>query len=132
MIFADHLSRNVNPEASEVPTVPGLNLDVSSLELNASPSKLEYIRQESEHDPQMLILKKLIIQGWPKDIKECPLPIRSYWNFRDELSIVDGVVVKGTHIVIPTKLHPELLGLLHDDTHLGIDKCIQRTKGSVY
>ena len=68
---------------SKMPTIPDLNLEVSALELNASPSKLELIRQESEHDPQVLILKKLIIQGWPKDTKQCPAPVRSYWNFRD-------------------------------------------------
>ena len=27
MIFADHLSRNINPESSKVPTIPGLNLE---------------------------------------------------------------------------------------------------------
>ena len=57
MIFADHLSHNVNPDASKVPTIPGLNLEVSSLEVNAHPSKLEHIRQECECDPQMLMLK---------------------------------------------------------------------------
>ena len=35
-------------------------------------------------------------------------------------------------IVIPMKFRPELLSLLHDDSHLGIDKCIQRAKDSVY
>ena len=69
MIFADHLSHNVNLETSKTATLPDLNLEVSSLELNASPSKLEHIRQESECDPQMLMLKETIIQGWPKDIK---------------------------------------------------------------
>ena len=110
MIFADHLRRNVNPEVYKVPTVPGLNLEVSSLEFNASLSKLECTRVESNRDPQMLMLKKLVIQGWPKDIKQCTLPIRPYWNFRDELFnfrdelfIIDGIVVKGTPIVIPTK-----------------------------
>ena len=103
MIFADHLSCNIHPEASKVPTIPNLKLEVSALELNASPSKLECIRQESEHNPQMLMFKELIIQGWPKDIKQCPLPLHSYWNYRDELSIVDGIVVKGNHIIIPTK-----------------------------
>ena len=132
MIFADHLSRNINPEASKDPTIPGLNLEVSSLELNSSPTKLERIRQESGCDPQMLMLKKLIIQSWPKDIKQCPLPLRPYWNFRDELSLLDGVIVKGMRIIIPMKLGPELLSLLHDDSHLGIDKCLQRAKGSVY
>ena len=132
MIFADHLSRNIHPEASKAPTIPNLNLEVQALELNASPSKLECIRQESERDPQMLMLKELIIQGWPKDIKQCLLPLHSYWNYRDELSIVDGIVVKGSCIIIPAKYQPELLSLLHDDSHLGIDKCIQCAKGSIY
>ena len=103
MIFADHLSHNVHPAASKMPTIPDLNLEVSVLELNASSSKLECMRQESECDPQMLMLKELIIQEWPKDIKQCPLPLHSYWNYRDELSIVDGIVVKGSCIIIPTK-----------------------------
>ena len=132
MIFADHLSRNVNSNGSKVPTIPDLNLEVSALELNASPSKLESIRQELEHDPQMLMLKELIIQGWPSDIKQCPLPFCNFWNFRDELSTIDGIVVKGSHIVIPTKFQPELLSLLHHDSHLGIDKCVQWAKGSIY
>ena len=108
MIFADHLSCNVNPEASKMPTIPDLNLKVSASEPNANPSKLECIKSKSEHDPQMLMLKELIIQGWPKDIKQCPLPLPSFWNFRDELSIIDGIVVKGSHVVIPTKFQPEL------------------------
>ena len=77
MIFADNLSHNIHLEASKVPTIPNLNLEVSALELNASPSKLECIRQEAECDPQMLMLKELIIQGWLKDIKQCPLPLHS-------------------------------------------------------
>ena len=67
MIFADHLSQNIHPEASEMPTIPDLNLEVSALELNVSSSKLENIRQELECDPQMLMLKELIIckgMGW--------------------------------------------------------------------
>ena len=80
--FADHLSHNVHSGSSREPTIPNLDLEVSSMELNASLSKLELIRQESECDLQILILKKLIIQGWPKDIKQCPAPVRSYWQFQ--------------------------------------------------
>ena len=103
MIFTDHLSRNVHSGPSREPTVPNLDLEISSLELNASLSKLELIRQGSESNPQMLMLKKLILQGWLRDIKECPTPVKSLWNFRDELSIIDGIVVKGNRIVIPMK-----------------------------
>ena len=45
---------------------------------------------------------------------------------------MDGIVVKGSRIIISTKYQPELLSLLHDDSHLGIDKCIQHAKGSIY
>ena len=48
------------------------------------------------------------------------------------MSIVDGVIVKGLRIVISMKFRPELLSLLQNDSHLGIDKCIQRAKSSVY
>ena len=94
MIFADHLSRNVHPTPNDELTLPNLDLEISTLELNASPSKLQLIKQESEHDPQLLLLKKFIIQIWPKDIKQCPIPIKFFWNFRDELSMVDGIVVR--------------------------------------
>ena len=40
--------------------------------------------------------------------------------------------MKGTKIIIPMKFGPELLSLLYNDSLLGIDKCIQRAKGSVY
>ena len=52
-----------------------------AMELNASQRKLQLIRAKSDQDPQMLLLKESILQGWPKDIKQCPLPIYSYWNF---------------------------------------------------
>ena len=50
----------------------------------------------------MLILKELIIQGWQKDIKQCPLPLFSYWNYRDELSIVDSC--EGEPYYYPNKI----------------------------
>ena len=66
-----------------------------------------------------------------KVIKEFPLPVRSHWNFRDELSIVNVIIVNGTRIIIPTKYRPELLSLIHDDSHLGIDTCVLRSKSTV-
>ena len=40
MILADHLSHNIDAKASNIPTIPGLNLEVSTMELNASQTKL--------------------------------------------------------------------------------------------
>ena len=73
MIFADHLSHNVNPEASNVPTIPGLNLEVSSLELNASPSKLEHMRIENDR-PSSAYAKRIDYTGLAKGHKAMPTP----------------------------------------------------------
>ena len=81
MIFTDNISRNVATKASDVPAIPDLNLEVITLEFNASQSKLQQICDESDKDPQLVLLKKLIIQGRPRDIRECPLPIVSHgWH----------------------------------------------------
>ena len=52
MTFADHSSKNVVDVPSIVPTIPNLNLEVSTLEFNTSQSKLSLIRSESDRDPQ--------------------------------------------------------------------------------
>ena len=43
-----------------------------------------------------------------------------YWNYHDELSILDGLILKGTCIVIPSQCREELLAQLHEG-HFGID-----------
>ena len=47
------------------------------------------------------------------------LNMRSFWNYRDELSILDGLVLKGTRIIIPEQCQ-EVLEKLHEG-HFGVD-----------
>ena len=54
-----------------------------------------------------------------------PTSIEKFLELWRGIVHIDGIVVKGNCIVIPTKFQLELLSLLHDDSHLGIDKCIQ-------
>ena len=39
--------------------------------------------------------------GWPNNIKEIPQVLHPYWTFCEELTIEDGLILKGTQIVIP-------------------------------
>ena len=54
------------------------------------------------------------------------ISLQDFWNYRDELSVLDGLVLKGTHIVVPESCRDEILDQLHEG-HFGID----RTKLSV-
>ena len=78
-----------------------------------------------------MILKHIIQQGWPKTIKEVPNEIQKYWTFREELTIEDGLILKGMRIVIPDKKREEILKQIHEG-HLGLYKCQMRAKETVY
>ena len=64
-------------------------------------------------------------------IKEVPNILQSYWKFREELTVEDGHVLKGTRIIIPNKKHEVLLKLIHEG-HLGLNKCKLCAKDIVY
>ena len=69
--------------------------------------------------------------GWPQDIHDLPKEIQIYWTFHEELTIEDGILLKGTHIIVPHSLHPEMIQLLHTG-HLGLEKCLNRANQSMY
>ena len=47
------------------------------------------------------------------------------------MTIEDGLLLKGTHIIVPQTLHAEMIQLLHTG-HLGLEKCLNRAKHSMY
>ena len=131
MIFADHLSHNVGHESSEVPTCQGLDLKINYVFLNASNDRCVSLAQESDKDETLVALKNVIIKGWPQMRSECPLQLRDFWSYRDELSILDGLVLKGTRIIIPSACHDEVLEKLHKG-HFGVERTKLRARDSVY
>ena len=62
---------------------------------------------------------------------ECPLQLRDFWSYRDELSILDGLVLKGTRIIIPEACCEEVLIKLHEG-HFGVERTKLRARDSVY
>jgi hypothetical protein len=70
----------------------------------------------------MTILLNVICIGWPQTRRQTSVGIHEFWNYRDEMSEKDGVVMKGDRIVIPATLRSEMLAQVHD-SNLGIEKC---------
>ena len=63
---------------------------------------------------------------------ERQMPKKSgYWNYSDELSILDGLVLKGTGTVIPSQCKEELLVQFHE-VHFSVDRTELRARDSVY
>lgn len=68
-----------------------------------------------------------ILNGWSENRKQCNPLVIAYWNFREDLSVLDEVILKGEKIVIPKVLRSQTLDALHPG-HLGVEKCLKRTR----
>ena len=111
--------------------LPKLHVNQITKQLPAKIDSLQQLRVAIQADDELAILKHTIMQGWPKTIKQVPPELQSYWTFREKLTIEDGLILKGTRIVIPNKQHQAILKQLHKG-HLGLNKCKLRAKETVY
>ena len=89
------------------------------------------IQQPSAQDNHLQKIKNLTIAGWPntKDMQQ--MDLKAYWSYRDELAIIDGVILKGRCIIIPTNLRHQIIEQLHTN-HMGIEKTKLLACESVY
>ena len=127
MLLADSLSRL--PKSKEGDTEIPLNIHISFVQF--STERLMELREHTSKDSELLLLTDLIKSGFPEKQKDIHTSIRKYWSCRDELSLENGLVIKGEQVVIPQTLHELYLGYIHEG-HLGITRCQQRARMSIY
>jgi hypothetical protein len=63
--------------------------------------------------------------------EQCPQLLHDYWNFREELTIEDGLILKQERIVMPPNLREEVLTTIHEG-HLGQEKCLLQARSAVF
>ena len=108
MIFADHVSRNIGSKESNEPTCTGLEMKIQDIYLNTSEDRCISLAKETEKDETLIALKNTILKGWPEKRDVCPQNLKNYWNYRDELSVLDGLILKGTRIIIPSEYRDDV------------------------
>ena len=77
-------------------------------QLNARSDSIQQIREATQADDILAILKYTIHQGWPSSIKEVPSKSQPFWRFHEQLTIEDCLILKGTRIVIPSKKQDDI------------------------
>ena len=75
--------------------------------------------------------KGYIIIGWSENKDQISQEMRTYWMFWDDKAGVDGIIMKGRHVIIPKILKTQTLDQLNGD-HMGIEKAKLLACNSVY
>ena len=93
--------------------------------------KNKIIRKETKADPVLDQLQAIMTAEWPDSMKDLPPVIRSYWPYRDELSVNNGIIMTGSRIIIPETQQKIILDQLHY-SHQGVEKRPLQARNAVY
>ena len=137
MHLSDALSRlnthGSDAEKSRAKPVADFNVTIHNVEIltGFKSLSLDQIRRETECDADMQLLKQHISDGFTKAKLCLPESIRSFYDYRECLSIVDGVIMKGQRVIIPASLRCRTLETLHS-SHMGITKTVEHTRTAMF
>ena len=126
LVVADTLSRSFSSKEVASTTENEVHIHVCAVKssLPVSERKWAELAEETEKDCELQRVIRSMADG--SDI--CPKP---YVTFIDELTIVDGVILKGQRVIVPENMRAEMLQLIHEG-HLGIEKCKRRARDILY
>ncbi|KAB0792227.1 hypothetical protein PPYR_14186 [Photinus pyralis] len=80
---------------------------------------------------ELQLLKSVIINGWPKNIKYVNDAVKIYWKYKHELTVINDLIFRNTALVIPRLMRKEMLERVHYN-HSGIQKCLKIASESIY
>ena len=99
--------------------------------LNFHPDSLLIIQGAIECNPILSAVYRVTLNSWPNRVQDVPCISRHFWSLKDELTIEDGVLMKGNRVCIPPELHDRTSYDLHD-SHQGIEKMTYIARVNVY
>lgn len=114
LVIAYTLSRAYIYEETET------RLDILRLQINSvlNDSRLQEIREATAENPDLQELIDTIQYGWPDQKCSVKDSCKHYFHIRDNLSVYEGIVIKGESIVITRKWASEHKTKITQFTHI--------------
>ena len=118
------------PMEEDVIKLPIIAVNLVTANTPYSSNVLDNIHDKSAKDPTFKVLMHYINIGRPFESKKLLTELHLYWNFRDELSVEDGLLTKGSRLLIPSTLRRKTLEQIQEG-HQGIENCMLKARQSV-
>ena len=130
-VIADSLSR-VTPLEFQDSNAEKDILAVNFLQYSSIEEReRDEVLHETSKDKEFQSLKHYISTGWPAKRSQIPVFLHPYWNYRDELTIESGILMKNSKVLIPETLKQKYLIQIHQG-HQGIEACRSRAREFVF
>ena len=130
-VIADSLSR-VTPLEFQDSNAEKDILAVNFLQYSSVEEReRDEVLRETSKDKELQSLKHYISTGWPAKRSQIPVFLHPYWNYRDELTVESGILMKNSKVLIPETLRQKYLIQIHQG-HQGIEACRSRAREFVF
>ena len=130
-VIADSLSR-VTPLEFQDSNAEKVILAVNFLQYSSVEEReRDEVLRETSKDKELQSLKHYISTGWPAKRSQIPVSLHPYWNYRDELMVESGILMKNSKVLIPETLRQKYLIQIHQG-HQGIEACRSRAREFVF
>ena len=98
--------------------------------LPATDVMIQDIKSSQSSDTTCQKIHEYLQAGWPHK-SQLPNDVKPFMSVSAELSLQDGLLMRGSRIVIPKSLRADILQRIHSG-HQGITKCRARASQSVW
>ena len=105
-------------------------VDLVVKNLPATDKQVQKIKRHQEEDEECQEAIQHTLSGWPSRLSLCGV-MKHYLNIATELSVKDGILMRGNRLVIPSALRLEMLDRIYTG-HQGIVKCRERARQFIW
>lgn len=134
IVAADYLSRapmqRNSAQTSDLSEKVEAHVCTVVQQCGISDNTLADLLKSQQNDEECRKIKEYIKNGW-ENKKKAEANIKPYFQYQDNLSINNGLIMFGPRVLVPRERRKEALEALHLG-HQGIVKCRERAKFSLW
>ena len=86
------------------------------------------IHGETARDMTLNLLRHYIHVGWPVDRRMLPRELHTFWNYREDLSMENGLITKGARLVITLHIKKQGVGADTRRDTWALRKCMLKAR----
>ena len=87
--------------------------------------------QATDKDAELQSLKQVISTGWPAKRSKLPQNLHAYWDYRDELTVESGILMKNSKVLIPDSLKQKYINEVHSG-HMGVEATLKKAREFIF
>lgn len=133
LLIADTLSRAPLTETAltEMDEEISLHCNFVASHMEIPYTNLNVLKEHSVNDSVYQKIVQYVNNGWPDNKKDVEPEVMPYFKIKNEISILNHVLLKNHQILVPKSLRKFMLDKIHEG-HMGVQRCKNLASQFIY